>query len=76
MTPTATLYMFPSPEEFVRNYVEFIRTAGTSSISEVYDRAGRHHILGDLPRFPEGPLGQKLVPRVVLRFLLFSVSLY
>ena len=30
MTPTATPYMFPPPEKFVRNYVEFIRTADSA----------------------------------------------
>jgi len=27
MTPTATPYMFPPPEEFVRNYIEFVQAA-------------------------------------------------
>ena len=29
MTPSATPYMFPPPERFVRNYVEFVRAADT-----------------------------------------------
>ena len=29
MTPSATPYMFPPPERFVRNYLEFIRAADT-----------------------------------------------